>query len=76
MASISPACTELKKNYDTCFNKWYSEKFLKGVLHQDCDALFKSYQKCVMAAIKEKNVDILIADAQKDINLMETPLNR
>lgn len=28
-ASFAPECTDLKTKYDSCFNEWYSEKFLK-----------------------------------------------
>ena len=47
MSSISPECNEIKKEYDTCFNKWYSEKFLKGYKGDDCEVLFKQYRACV-----------------------------
>ncbi|KXS16850.1 UPF0203-domain-containing protein [Gonapodya prolifera JEL478] len=29
-SSLAPQCTPLKREYDTCFNKWYAESFLKG----------------------------------------------
>ena len=29
MNSIGPECDELKKTYDSCFNVWFTEKFLK-----------------------------------------------
>jgi hypothetical protein len=30
MASIHPACNELKHAYDKCFNEWYTNTFLMG----------------------------------------------
>ncbi|XP_067329395.1 TP53-regulated inhibitor of apoptosis 1 isoform X1 [Anolis sagrei] len=30
MNSVGEACTELKRDYDQCFNRWFAEKFLKG----------------------------------------------
>lgn len=48
MNSIGEDCTELKQNYDTCFNAWFADKFLKG--HHDdsaCAPLFRIYQHCV-----------------------------
>ncbi|KAJ3044096.1 Mitochondrial distribution and morphology protein 35 [Rhizophlyctis rosea] len=70
MASISPECTELKRQYDECFNKWYSNKFLQGDTTQDCEEVFKLYKACVwinmQKAIKEKKVDQLINDARKE----------
>lgn len=59
MNSIGDDCMELKKQYDTCFNSWFSEKFLKG--HTDdgqCAPLFKIYQNCVKAAVKRHNIDL------------------
>ena len=47
MNSISPECQELKEKYDSCFNKWFSEKFLKGNTKDECGALFEVYQDCV-----------------------------
>jgi len=58
MNSIDPECTPLKTVYDTCFNTWYSEKFLKGVQSDECEELFTVYQACVKKALKEKDIDI------------------
>ena len=48
MNSVKEECTPLKRDYDACFNKWYSTKYLKGDYHSDdCAALFTKYQQCV-----------------------------
>jgi len=48
MNSISSDCQDLKNQYDTCFNRWFRDKFLKGhVEDAACSELFKSYQLCV-----------------------------
>jgi TRIAP1/MDM35 family protein len=47
MDSIGKECTPLKHEYDACFNKWYSERFLKGDVTPECDALFTTYKACV-----------------------------
>ena len=51
MDSIGKDCGELKRDYDACFNKWYAEKFLKGLAdesdHVPCADLFHSYRACV-----------------------------
>lgn len=48
MNSVGEACTELKREYDQCFNRWFAEKFLKGESAGDpCGQLFKRYQLCV-----------------------------
>ncbi|KAJ2494665.1 Mitochondrial distribution and morphology protein 35, partial [Coemansia sp. RSA 1694] len=65
--SIDAKCTPLKREYDDCFNKWYSEKFLDGKEANDCTALFKTYQKCLREALKEKGLTKMIDDARPAI---------
>lgn len=36
MNSIGEDCNELKTKYDSCFNQWFSEKFLRGLLFSVC----------------------------------------
>ncbi|KAG9299119.1 hypothetical protein G9A89_020432 [Geosiphon pyriformis] len=64
--SIGSNCNQLKTEYDTCFNKWYSEKFLKGDSTPECEELFQAYRGCVLAAVKQKKIDKIINDARKD----------
>lgn len=53
MDSIGEACNDLKKEYDACFNTWFSEKFLKGDANDSiCAPLFKVYQQCVKVSCK------------------------
>lgn len=53
MNSIGDNCNELKKQYDFCFNTWFSEKFLKGKTDDTmCAPLFKIYQQCVKVTTK------------------------
>ncbi|XP_061458379.1 TP53-regulated inhibitor of apoptosis 1 [Rhineura floridana] len=63
MNSVGEACTEMKREYDQCFNRWFAEKFLKGEGGDGsggdpCAQLFKRYQLCVQKAIKEKDIPI------------------
>uniref|UniRef100_A0A670JRN2 TP53 regulated inhibitor of apoptosis 1 n=2 Tax=Podarcis TaxID=42163 RepID=A0A670JRN2_PODMU len=62
MNSVGEACTEMKREYDQCFNRWFAEKFLKGEggdgSGDPCAQLFKRYQLCVQKAIKEKDIPI------------------
>ena len=50
MESVSSDCQELKRVYDTCFNTWFKESFLKGKSEDTCAPLFKVYQTCVKAS--------------------------
>ena len=49
MNSVGPECKDLKEQYDVCFNKWFGEKFLKGINQEDdeCTKIFSVYQTCV-----------------------------
>ncbi|KAJ2657587.1 Mitochondrial distribution and morphology protein 35 [Coemansia sp. RSA 1200] len=67
MESISKECTPLKHEYDACFTKWYSEKFLQGEKTNDCAEVFKRYQTCLRAALKEKGLTKMISDARPSI---------
>lgn len=47
-ASLAPECDEVKKSYDDCFLRWYSEKYLRGMAKTDeCEHLFKQYKSCL-----------------------------
>ncbi|KAL4646660.1 TP53-regulated inhibitor of apoptosis 1 [Arapaima gigas] len=59
MDSVGESCTELKREYDKCFTRWFADKFLKGDSDGDpCDELFKKYQLCVQKAIKDKGIPV------------------
>ncbi|XP_030193102.1 TP53-regulated inhibitor of apoptosis 1 [Gadus morhua] len=59
MNSVGEACTELKREYDQCFNRWFAESFLKGERSgEPCGDSFKRYQLCVQRAIKEKDIPV------------------
>ncbi|KAJ5132636.1 Mitochondrial distribution/morphology family 35/apoptosis [Penicillium atrosanguineum] len=65
-ASIAPECNEIKEKYDTCFLKWYSEKYLRGnTTSNDCEALFEKYRSCLSKVLKERGIDALLEDARK-----------
>ncbi|XP_011803949.1 PREDICTED: TP53-regulated inhibitor of apoptosis 1 [Colobus angolensis palliatus] len=52
MNSVGEACTDMKREYDQCFNRWFAEKFLKGDSSGDpCTDLFKRYQQCVQVSL-------------------------
>ncbi|XP_029651358.1 TP53-regulated inhibitor of apoptosis 1-like [Octopus sinensis] len=65
MDSIAEECNSLKKFYDDCFNKWFSEKFLKGEMDEACTPMFKAYQTCITKAIKDRKIDI--GELQQDV---------
>ncbi|KAL2356071.1 mitochondrial distribution/morphology family 35/apoptosis [Cryomyces antarcticus] len=65
-ASLAPECNEVKERYDSCFLKWYSEKFLRGNATTDeCEPLFKQYKACLSVALKEKGIDAMLDEARE-----------
>ncbi|XP_017780891.1 PREDICTED: TP53-regulated inhibitor of apoptosis 1-like [Nicrophorus vespilloides] len=66
MNSIGEACNDLKKEYDSCFNTWFSEHFLRGNTNDSmCAPLFKVYQDCVKKAMKDHQIDL--KECEKDL---------
>ncbi|XP_072020543.1 TP53-regulated inhibitor of apoptosis 1-like [Amphiura filiformis] len=78
MNSIGEECTELKREYDACFNAWFSDKFLKGKYKNDpCAGIFQKYQACVKQAIRDKgiNLDEIEKPVLGTSNEQQTPAN-
>ncbi|PWY92572.1 distribution and morphology protein 35 [Aspergillus heteromorphus CBS 117.55] len=72
-ASIAPECNNIKEKYDTCFLKWYSEKYLRGnTASNECDELFAKYKTCLNIALKEKGIESMLDDARKVMKDSET----
>ncbi|KAJ5439501.1 uncharacterized protein N7458_010499 [Penicillium daleae] len=72
-ASIAPECNDIKEKYDTCFLKWYSEKYLRGnTSSNDCEELFKKYKTCLHKSLKEKGIDTMLDDARKSSSETDT----
>ncbi|KAH8175063.1 NAD(P)-binding rossmann-like domain-containing protein [Sarocladium implicatum] len=67
-ASLAPECNEVKERYDTCFLKWYSEKYLRGAEKDtnECAGLFDEYRKCLGVALKTRGIDKLLDEARED----------
>ncbi|KAF2717377.1 UPF0203-domain-containing protein [Polychaeton citri CBS 116435] len=66
-SSLSEECNQAKERYDSCFLKWYSEKFLRGTATTDeCDPLFKEYRVCLGKALKDRGIDKMIEEARAD----------
>ncbi|KAL7797275.1 hypothetical protein V8C37DRAFT_399889 [Trichoderma ceciliae] len=57
-----------QRRYDTCFLKWYSEKYLRGAEkdNKECAGLFNEYQKCLSVALKDRGIDKLLDEARED----------
>ncbi|CAM8973006.1 unnamed protein product [Rhodiola kirilowii] len=54
--STSP-CADLRIAYHNCFNRWYSEKFLKGLWDkQECVIEWKKYRDCLSQHLDDKHL--------------------
>jgi TRIAP1/MDM35 family protein len=66
--SFAPECNELKQKYDTCFNTWYSEKFLKGKgLHNECEEFWDQYKACIDIHLAKQGIKPMLDDARKEL---------
>ncbi|CCG80749.1 Uncharacterized protein C119.18 [Taphrina deformans PYCC 5710] len=62
-----PECTKLKKEYDECFNDWYTNGFLSAKSNtNECEDLFIDYKECVMTALKQKEILPLLEQARQE----------
>lgn len=65
--SFAPECNEFKKEYDTCFNTWYSEKFLKGKgLTNECESFWDKYKECLDVNLKKQGITPLLEEARAE----------
>ncbi|RMZ08445.1 hypothetical protein D0862_03957 [Hortaea werneckii] len=56
-----------KRRYDTCFLKWYSEKYIRGTATKDeCEPLFQQYKTCLSKALKDRGIDQMLGEARAD----------
>ncbi|CAB0000677.1 unnamed protein product [Nesidiocoris tenuis] len=64
MNSIGKSCNEIKKQYDDCFQVWFSEKFLNGETDESCSSLYKMYQHCLQKSMKDNHIELKDVDLQ------------
>ncbi|XP_056848614.1 uncharacterized protein At4g33100 [Raphanus sativus] len=67
-SSTSP-CADLRTAYHNCFNKWYSEKFVKGQWDkEDCVAEWNKYRDCLSENLDGKLLArMLEVDSELDL---------
>ncbi|KAL3746897.1 hypothetical protein ACJRO7_015783 [Eucalyptus globulus] len=62
-SSTSP-CADLRAAYHNCFNRWYSEKFVKGQWQkEECVAEWQKYRACLSVIL------VILAFAECDFLL-------
>ncbi|KAJ0424077.1 mitochondrial distribution/morphology family 35/apoptosis [Aspergillus carlsbadensis] len=76
-ASIAPECNDIKEKYDTCFLKWYSEKYLRGnTTSNECEDLFAKYKTCLTKTLKERGIGTMLEEARKSTPETDSEYNR
>ncbi|XP_061989003.1 uncharacterized protein At4g33100-like [Rosa rugosa] len=55
-SSTSP-CANLRAAYHNCFNRWYSEKFVKGNWDkEECVSEWEKYKACLSEHLEDKQL--------------------
>ena len=49
-------CQEAKDAYHRCFDRWYTQSFLKGELQQPCQEEWQVYRRCVQKRLELLNL--------------------
>ncbi|XP_075475962.1 uncharacterized protein At4g33100 [Primulina tabacum] len=68
--SATSPCAHLRTAYHSCFNKWYSEKFLKGLWDkEECVSEWEKYRECLLQHLDDKHLSrFLEVDGIVDLN--------
>ncbi|KAJ7771062.1 mitochondrial distribution/morphology family 35/apoptosis [Mycena maculata] len=85
--SLSPECTPLKQQYDSCFNLWFEGYLEPAILpsapdpqrtqrkaeefQEKCGKVYAEYQKCIQSAVKRKGIESLLQQAREEHPLRE-----
>ncbi|XP_010548493.1 PREDICTED: uncharacterized protein At4g33100 isoform X2 [Tarenaya hassleriana] len=74
--SSTSSCADLRIAYNSCFNKWYSEKFLKGQWDEEecCAVDWQKYRNCLSEHLDDKLLSrFLEADSVLDSGKQADP---
>nr|GMC51298.1 uncharacterized protein At4g33100 [Ipomoea batatas]GME17062.1 uncharacterized protein At4g33100 [Ipomoea batatas] len=68
-SSATSPCAHLREAYHNCFNRWYSEKFLKGQWDkEECVSEWQKYRDCLSQHLDDKYLSRFL-EAEGTINL-------
>lgn len=52
LESFHPKCTDLKQQYDQCFNTWFTEHYMNGHYNNNqCLNILQTYTDCVKVCV-------------------------
>ncbi|XP_011081641.1 uncharacterized protein At4g33100 [Sesamum indicum] len=68
--SATSPCAHFRTAYHNCFNRWYSEKFLKGQWDkEECVSEWEKYRECLSQYLDDKHLSrFLEADGIGGLN--------
>ncbi|KAF9612571.1 hypothetical protein IFM89_002167 [Coptis chinensis] len=56
-SSSTKPCAQLRAAYHDCFNRWYSEKFVKGQWDkEECVSEWNKYRACLSRHLEDKHL--------------------
>ncbi|KAI3803227.1 hypothetical protein L1987_31376 [Smallanthus sonchifolius] len=56
-STTTSPCADLRTAYHNCFNRWYSDKFLKGHWDkEECVSEWEKYKDCLSKHLEDKNL--------------------
>ncbi|CAM6091670.1 unnamed protein product [Calypogeia fissa] len=59
--SSKASCSALKTAYNDCFNRWYTDKFLKGQWEkEECIVEWEAYRACLSKRLEDRNLSHLL----------------
>ncbi|KAM6541853.1 hypothetical protein CsatB_006300 [Cannabis sativa] len=65
-SSTSP-CANFRAAYHNCFNRWYSEKFVKGQWEkEECISEWQKYKACLSEHLDDKHLSRFL-EAEKSV---------
>ncbi|EYU20323.1 hypothetical protein ABFS83_01G009900 [Erythranthe nasuta] len=69
-SSATSPCANFRTAYHNCFNRWYSDKFLKGQWDKmECVSEWDKYRECLSKHLDDKHLSrFLDADGVMDFN--------
>ncbi|KAK7283178.1 hypothetical protein RIF29_12541 [Crotalaria pallida] len=71
-SSSTSLCASLRDAYHNCFNRWYSEKFMKGEWDkEECVSEWQKYRACLSENLEDKHLRSYLeaeGNVQNDLN--------
>ncbi|KAI4380851.1 hypothetical protein MLD38_006992 [Melastoma candidum] len=71
--SATSPCAHLRSAYYDCFNRWYTEKFVKGQWQkEECVVEWRKYRTCLSEHLQDKQLSTFLeAEDDNDVAKVE-----